>query len=282
MRQELVHHYTSINTLALILSTKKIRFNRLDRVDDISEALAYRKFDLSKYLFVSCWTDRSEESIPQWHMYTDNMAGVRITLPKEFLNYQPLDIPKEAGIIAAEKVVSPIRWRDIFAENYFIFPFFANKKMIERKVIYVDDVRNIYSNAVKLTVDENGKALLEFSGIGNLASHKHKSWAFQDEFRYVFFAVPSIKVPKDGFAVGDFISAFSNHIIQSIHDHVAPPIDYLDIDVGDALDNVSVTLGPRCNYGHKLIVEALIEKFTKNGSLQESVLAGSIRQPVRG
>lgn len=33
----LIHHYTSIESLAMILSTRKIRFNRLDRMDDLEE-----------------------------------------------------------------------------------------------------------------------------------------------------------------------------------------------------------------------------------------------------
>ena len=35
---ELIHHYTTINSLALILKNKTIRFSRLDKLDDISEA----------------------------------------------------------------------------------------------------------------------------------------------------------------------------------------------------------------------------------------------------
>ena len=33
----LIHHYTNIESLAMILSTRKIRFNRLDRMDDLEE-----------------------------------------------------------------------------------------------------------------------------------------------------------------------------------------------------------------------------------------------------
>lgn len=35
-----------------------------------------------KYVNVSCWTDDTEESIPLWNLYTPNMKGVRIGLPK--------------------------------------------------------------------------------------------------------------------------------------------------------------------------------------------------------
>lgn len=34
---EYIYHYTSIETLALILQSKKIRFNSLKNVDDINE-----------------------------------------------------------------------------------------------------------------------------------------------------------------------------------------------------------------------------------------------------
>ncbi len=34
-----VYHYTSIETLALILKNKSIRFNRLDCVDDLEESI---------------------------------------------------------------------------------------------------------------------------------------------------------------------------------------------------------------------------------------------------
>lgn len=32
-----IYHYTNIETLALVLKNKTIRFNRLDRVDDLEE-----------------------------------------------------------------------------------------------------------------------------------------------------------------------------------------------------------------------------------------------------
>lgn len=52
-----IYHYTSIETLALILKYKTIRFNRLDQVDDYEEA-CYGSGDLNlhlgQYCFVSC------------------------------------------------------------------------------------------------------------------------------------------------------------------------------------------------------------------------------------
>ncbi|WP_214653896.1 hypothetical protein, partial [Vibrio anguillarum] len=67
------HHYTTIETLALILDSRKIRFNRLTNVDDMEEADLYGKYNIGRFLYVSCWTTNSIESIPLWNMYTGNM-----------------------------------------------------------------------------------------------------------------------------------------------------------------------------------------------------------------
>ncbi|MCV5372328.1 hypothetical protein OFD18_29525, partial [Escherichia coli] len=70
-----IFHYTSIASLALILKSNKIRFSRLDGVDDILEAQTHVGINFGQYFFVSCWTKTKEESIPQWHMYGNDMKG---------------------------------------------------------------------------------------------------------------------------------------------------------------------------------------------------------------
>ena len=71
-----LYHYTSIETLALILKNGTIKFNRLDTVDDLEEA-GYTSdgMQLGKYMFVSCWTKSSEENIALWSMYADKGRG---------------------------------------------------------------------------------------------------------------------------------------------------------------------------------------------------------------
>lgn len=52
-----LYHYTSIETLALILKHKTIRFSRLDRVDDPDE-YSFKEDGITPahYCYVSCWT----------------------------------------------------------------------------------------------------------------------------------------------------------------------------------------------------------------------------------
>lgn len=77
-----LYHYTSLETLALILRNKTICFNNLLYVDDLDEAETEDMGKFGKFVYASCWTEDSEESIPLWNLYTPNMHGVRIRMPE--------------------------------------------------------------------------------------------------------------------------------------------------------------------------------------------------------
>lgn len=113
----IIHHYTSINTLSLILKYQTIRFNRLDRVDDVSEAKFYGKYELGKFLFVSCWTDSNVESIPLWHIYTDKMRGVRISLESDWMYYRPLKPDPKYKFIQEGTLYAAIPFEKFFNDN---------------------------------------------------------------------------------------------------------------------------------------------------------------------
>ena len=61
---EYLYHYTSLETLALILKNKTICFNNLSYVDDMEEVQTKDLGKFGKIAYVSCWTSDSEESIP--------------------------------------------------------------------------------------------------------------------------------------------------------------------------------------------------------------------------
>lgn len=46
-----LYHYTTIDTLALILKNRTIRFNRLDKVDDLEEKVVFCVVNLGQYIF---------------------------------------------------------------------------------------------------------------------------------------------------------------------------------------------------------------------------------------
>ena len=278
-QDDIIYHYTSINTLALILKHKNIRFNRLDRVDDISEAKAYGKYDLAKYLFVSCWTDLEKESIPQWHMYTNEMTGVRISLPKKCFHQRELQHKPEWGVVS--KTLSPIPLNRIYTDEYIVLTSFLKKDQFQRKIQYVPNIDEVYREAVKLNESADGSRVdLRIDEIGKLASFKNEDWKFQHEFRFVLFIIPSIPIPERGPSDEVFLENLTRNFFECIKNGKAPPIISFDVDLDpDVLDNVVVTLGPLCSEGDEVIVQALLDRFTNNGRLQKSSLAGKIRKP---
>ncbi len=76
-----LYHYTSIESLGLILHNATLRFSSLQNVDDLDEVECDDIQKFGRFCYVSCWSDDEEESIPLWKMYTPDMKGVRIKLP---------------------------------------------------------------------------------------------------------------------------------------------------------------------------------------------------------
>jgi hypothetical protein len=115
---EYLYHYTSINNLSLILDSKRLRFNRLDMVDDLTESISSDLGNFGRFYFVSCWTESSEECIPLWSMYTPNMAGVRIKLPAAMFKKYPVEPQNMPGLTVPEKFDSLLPLNEMLAENY--------------------------------------------------------------------------------------------------------------------------------------------------------------------
>lgn len=277
-----IHHYTSLQTLALILKYGTIRFNRLDRVDDVTEAQAYGKYDLSKNLFISCWTDSEVESIPQWHMYTNEMSGVRISLPREIFNYQPLRPPAEWSMQGSGEILSPIPFDRLFTDKYLVLPNIIDRRQLERKVQYVEDIRPIFENAVEMKHEPSGHITASISRVGDFAGFKNKVWEFQSEFRFVLFILPSLPLPPKGFSDPEYVQAVPNHILKSLIRGIGPDIEYFDIALNqNVIDNIVVTMGPLSTSADELLVEALLQKYSRSGVVQKSALTGTIRMPMR-
>jgi hypothetical protein len=81
-----LYHYTTISNLALILKTKRIRFNRLDKVNDFEDGLSSDLNSADMCVFVSCFTGNPDESILLWNLYTPKMRGVRIEFTKHIFS----------------------------------------------------------------------------------------------------------------------------------------------------------------------------------------------------
>ncbi|PRB02412.1 hypothetical protein CQ046_12690 [Chryseobacterium sp. MYb7] len=258
-----IYHYTSIETLALILKNKKIRFNSLKNVDDINETQFSDENDvnLSSHTLISCWTNNEEENLAFWNMYTPNMKGVRIKISKNL--FQEYSFNTEYVIDIQNSLItnSLVPKTECFNSNYWIIPFSEN--FLE--VIYTDQDDLLKPQIVKI---ENENFTIKTGEIGR---YKSKIWEFQKEVRFKLFILPT----KDLY--GNQIHPLNN--FQTIIDDKIPcPIDNYFIDIrDDAFKNMEVTLGPKCTFSEEIIVEALLEKYNPNAKISKNKFQGLIR-----
>lgn len=256
-----LYHYTSIETLALILKHKQILFNRLDNgVDDIEETcLSSSAFAISNRFFVSCWTKNPNENLALWKLYTKNGTGVRIGLPDNMFDNNPplpnqfcVQIPKiyderKCGILS--------KALDNRISNLRLF-----------QVTYVDNVIDYIKRGIGDYDNRRRSLNLEI-----LSATKNKIWEFQDEMRFVINGMPFSKHDKTNKA--KIIDKTSEMI-----DVNGKSLKSICIDLTpQAFNDISITLGPCCSEAHRLLVEAIVEKANLPlDIIKESIMHGKV------
>lgn len=173
---EWLFHYTSIDTLALILRNKTLRLRRLDLMDDPNEAMTNDLGDAGMYVLASSWTASEDEHLLFWKMYTAT-SGVRIRLPAnpfdETHTIKSTDLPK-ALTMESETFHSCLSVDQIISNDHLIVPMLPRLE----KVIYTDDESLLSPNIVH----EN--SLHFVIALNPVGSHKSLMWEFQEEWRY--------------------------------------------------------------------------------------------------
>lgn len=248
-----IYHYTSIRSLACILDSRRIRFTRLDRFDDVLEAQTIGRFRFGELLFASSWVASPIEDYPQWSMYGDAMRGVRIRLPAEpFERHEYIPLP---GDIAVNTYL-PLPMSEAIHEGYKVTPILAEESFLQ-EVIYVPDVAEVWRQQ---TTDDG--RMLSCRDPRVLARHKDERWAFQEEHRFILMITG--RAPNVGSREMDTLPT--------------PGIGYIDVPLSNrAIEQAEITLGPLSAHDDALIVRALLDKYAPGASMINSTLRGSIR-----
>lgn len=280
----LIHHYTNIESLAMILSTKKIRFNRLDRMDDLEEGrVEAQGIPLSKYTYVSCWTEDEEESIPLWNMYAGKEMGVRISLPQDmFQDYSILD-----GLIGDEelssallsmmpKIASTVTWKipssEYLGKKYLILPVYSNNiDNFYTKIKYVKDVFAVTKDLVNVVHNENGTSNWNLK-IGEVGVYKHERWQFQNESRFILRIIPTEEISLID------PEKFSKLLGRAIANGTRPYFETYDLSLKEEVfEQLEVTLSPSITMGQRIIVESLLKQYAPKAKIKESSLTQSVK-----
>ncbi len=279
----MLHHYTSINSLALILESQKIRFTKLNCLDDLKEAENHSPLKFSNIIFASCWTEDTTESIPLWKMYTPNCRGVRIGIkgeifPKfEIKASEHLSITQEGKNIRSMMVYFP--FDNLVHGDIMIHPLSNYDDFFKGPITYVDNVMEKWNEQWKgFKFHDDGGFSFEFGKPLQLFRLKNKPWQFQSEYRFQLLLTPSIK--GEQIPIGPALNEDPTNILTDcLLKRRTLKIDYFDIPFSsDVYENLEITLGPTTDRSERLIVESLISKYAPNASIMESALSGHIRK----
>ena len=267
---EYLYHYTNVNALSMILKTQSIKFTPLTELDDLEEEKIKDIKPFAKYVYISSWTDDVTESIPMWKMYTSDMNGVRIKLPKSpFKEYNitknDFGQTKYKNIFekSSFNIFSLMQKDEYIYSDYLLL---GNKLDILHQVKYTNDIEKLYPKVETIIKDR-----FKFD-FGDLGIYKNKYWDFQHEWRYVLLFHP--------YSFSDILE-YNNHP-EKIYSNVDSCVDlpfskyFLKID-NDNFKDMEITLSPKIDEGTETIVQALVEKYNPSAKIIKSTLKGLIR-----
>lgn len=268
-----LYHYTNIETLALILKNRTIRFNSLDRMDDLQEQQTADVKNIGQFCYISSWTDDSTESIPMWNMYASLEQGVRIRLRKNpfkiYENYAK-DLNEILSISVTDEnngkpLYSVIPFTEIFKKGFYTAQMMSEDLLY--KVEYTDDQDKLYPRIL----DDGSESFT--LNIGLIGKYKNLHWAFQHEWRYILNIIPlNLNQPVDK-SIQDF-NLIANKMKLGL---AKQPFPYYDMTISDdAFNEMVITLSPTVSSGNRIIVENLIEKYNCSAKLEDSCLLGLI------
>lgn len=258
-RPDYLYQYTTIESLALILKTRSIKFNSLAFVDDLEEMKGSDIDVAGKLVFTSCWTDNKEENIALWNMYAEKMKGIRIGLPiypfedsKKFIEEQANKDNLVLIEYGCEEIVLPdnvCTWKDFKMYNYYQL----------RKISYTDNEKKLFPELLK----RNGDNYVRINNL-DLGLYKRRCWEFQQEWRYLMYL--GLKTEKSDDEKKIRLKLSKKRIPSSLFAKIAKK----------QFEQMVVLLGPGTNEADGILVEALKEKFNPTMKIEKSVFAGKI------
>ena len=267
------YHNNHIETHELIIKHHTIRFNRLDQVDDMEESLYPSgpiNLNLSKYVYVSCWTKSKEENLALWKMYA-GYRGIRISLDETMFVSYPYEY--------FETFMSYFPKMLYFGDGFMADQMSNHLELLD--VNYVDSPKNKINSL--LTLEDNKISI----NTNELGRYKRKEWAVQKESRFKIQVLPlnynyvpsytkealnsmdRLELTKANFEI-------TPAIIQSIKESYVPSQTYMDMPLlADALDNIEIMMGPSTNEADRYIVDNLLSNL-KYAKVEDSSFKGII------
>jgi hypothetical protein len=258
-----LYHYTSLETLQLIIENNKFRFNRLDQMNDPYEGHNSIFANSRKNVFSSSWTAEFRDELPMWKMYTD-LKGVRLRMPIDLFHHEDkLEVVK-MGRMDDFMIKSNLNHSYKIEVDLSNLPKIKeDNQTFEVKSVYGPSKVDYYETQESLEKDvvvKNHKANFDLREINTtiLGQRKFDYWSFEKEYRYRIFSAQMMAGSLD------VLTAFEQFAIIKT--------EYIDVEFRqECLENGEITLGPKSDPGNiALIKDILSKKGINNANVQIS------------
>ena len=224
-----LYHYTDIDTVKKIIESKKIRFKRLDLLNDPYEGvhtldgLAAYGGEMRKLIYCSCWTNILQETVNLWAIYS-NMQGARIKMKSTMFSNELKLIEQASGFMPVGKIdaIKDVPWvgdKETVIDKIY-GPF---------KVEYVEQLNDTYNLAVGVSKCKSGTSdefLMHDIDLRELGNRKIKHWEYENEWRYKICPYVGVHGGTEAFRVNDF-------------SYINSP-DYIDIPFTTEIEEIMV------------------------------------------
>jgi hypothetical protein len=249
-----IYHYTSIDTLALILKNKTLRFNNAKFVNDPTEAMTEDFGSMQDYVFISCWSSEEKESIPLWKIYGADGHGVRLESDTKYIHFEGEETPLNGIYKVIENVKKEVD------SDYFINVWQLNRPSINHyfETNYSDEERIFMKDASTET-----QQCWEYQ-VDTAFNTKATCWSFEKEIRFILLGC-SLESYQ---ATNNWLLVFNN--ITKKKNINSSFVDLILFD--DFFNNLTVTTGPLQSESEKIIVQSLVQKYNQNIKVLESKL----------
>ena len=268
-KPDVLFHYANLETLALILRNRTIRFSRLDRVDDPQEQRSADSLNLGKMKFVSCWTSSGVESIPMWREYAGAESGVRIQMKRNPFKEYSLSVEDLKKVPRMEVSGNPgdsfeglhLPIDDFWDKGYYFNETARSVEMLH-KVEYTDDKSLLFPKVIANC--DNGEIKADLNALG---IYKATPWSYQNEWRYVLTTIPIGIASFFNGGEGDIKRALD--VILDRCDPETP--SFYDLEISDeAFSAMRITRSPKMTSGNRVILDTLVEKYAPGIEVAES------------
>lgn len=258
-----IYHYTTLENLVLILKNKTIRFNRLDQMDDQCERNFFSPgLNWSPYTYVSCWTETPDENIPLWHMYSKGGTGIRIGLDKECIDWEKQIL---SGYNISDSIQHPSAKANQVSVSIQLRPITIYGIINTSQCYHPIKYRGISFHKEDVSIGAN-RTLVNRTLSGEefqkyVAVYKDEKWAFQNEVRFILFAVPQIAKEKK-MSFDEFQTIIANRTYN--------PITYIDLPLKKSvMDSMEIVLGPNVSEGTFILAKLLVNEYAPSTEIKK-------------